>query len=89
MGMSSHHERKIMSTDTVDDKALELDAREIDGEPFSEIMSALDSIPEGGTLVLINSFEPIPLYAVLEQRGYAYETSRAADDEWRVTITAA
>jgi uncharacterized protein (DUF2249 family) len=76
-----------MSTDTVDDKIHELDAREIDGEPFDQIMSALDSLPEEGTLILINSFEPEPLYSVLEQRGYTYMTSHAADDEWRVTIT--
>lgn len=76
-----------MSTDTVDNKTYELDAREIDGEPFGEIIGALESLPEDGTLILINSFEPIPLYSVLEQRGYTYETSQAADDEWRVRIT--
>lgn len=75
-----------MSTDTADDRTRELDAREIDGEPFSDIMAALESLPEDGTLVLINSFEPEPLYTVLEQRGFAYETSQASDDEWHVSI---
>jgi uncharacterized protein (DUF2249 family) len=52
-------------------------------------MDALDSLPDDGTLVLVNSFEPEPLYPVLEQRGYTYQTSRAAENEWRVTITVA
>lgn len=76
-----------MSTDAVDEATYELDVRTIDGEPFGEIMEALDSLPDDGTLVLVNSFEPEPLYSVLEQRGYTYETSREAENEWRVTIT--
>jgi uncharacterized protein (DUF2249 family) len=67
----------------------ELDAREIDGEPFGEIVAALGELPEDGSLVLYNSFEPEPLYGVLESRGFAYETEQVADDEWRVWITRA
>lgn len=78
-----------MSTDPVEGARRELDAREIDGEPFEEIVDALESLPAGGTLVLVNSFEPEPLYSVLEQRGYAHETCRRGADEWRVTITEA
>lgn len=76
-----------MSTDTTRDATRELDAREIDGEPFGDIVDALEALPEGETLVLVNSFEPEPLYGVLERRGFAYETDRVADDEWRVSIT--
>lgn len=64
----------------------ELDVREIDGEPFSDIIAALEAVSEDETLVLINSFEPEPLYTVLDQRGFTYETTRVADDEWQVTI---
>lgn len=63
-----------------------LDARELDGEPFSDIMAALDRLGDGETLVLINSFEPEPLYAVLERRGFSHETEQVAEDEWRVRI---
>lgn len=66
-----------------------LDAREIEGEPFGDIMDALDGLPEDGTLVLVNSFEPEPLYTVLERRGFAYDVRRVADDEWHVSITPA
>ena len=76
-----------MSTDPATDETQELDVRAIDGEPFSEIMAALDDLDGDETLVLVNSFEPKPLYAVLARQGYAHETTRAGDDEWRVSIT--
>jgi len=66
-----------------------LDAREIEGEPFGEIMDALAELNEDERLVLVNSFEPEPLYDVLEQRGFAFETTEVASDEWRVQITPA
>lgn len=64
----------------------ELDAREIDGEPFSDIMAALSDLSDGETLVLINSFEPEPLYGVLDQRGFDHETEQVSPEEWRVEI---
>lgn len=63
-----------------------LDAREIDGEPFSDIVDTLDSLSETETLVLVNSFEPEPLYGVLEARGFTHEAEQVAEDEWRVRI---
>lgn len=64
----------------------ELDAREIDGEPFGAISSALADLGDDETLVLYNSFEPEPLYEVLDQRGFDHETEQVAPDEWRVEI---
>lgn len=75
-----------MSLEPANDGTRELDVREVDGEPFSDIMAALDALPEDETLVLINSFEPEPLYSVLDRRGFAYETSRDSDDTWHVEI---
>jgi uncharacterized protein (DUF2249 family) len=72
-----------MSTDTPDRT---LDVRKIDGEPFSDIVAELDALDADETFVLVNSFEPEPLYQVLERRGFAYETEQVGDDEWRVTI---
>ncbi|WP_435101379.1 DUF2249 domain-containing protein [Halarchaeum sp. P4] len=63
-----------------------LDVRDHDGEPFSTIMSALDDLPDDGRLRLVNSFEPVPLYEVLQDRGYTYETDQVDDDEWHVYI---
>jgi len=75
----------MTSTPTVTDRVL--DVRELDGEPFDDIMAALDALPAGETLLLVNSFEPVPLYAVMEGRGFVHETSRTAEDEWRVAIS--
>lgn len=74
-----------MASDT-DATGRQLDAREIDGEPFDDIMRALEELPEGESLLLINSFEPEPLYSVLETRGFTHETSQEAPDEWHVRI---
>lgn len=63
-----------------------LDVRQIEGEPFGKIMAALDGLDPGGSLTLINSFEPEPLYAVLSEQGYAYETEQVSSDEWHVEI---
>ncbi|EMA48651.1 MULTISPECIES: DUF2249 domain-containing protein [Halococcus] len=76
-----------MSIEPTIDGNQELDVRTIDGEPFTDIMAALKELDEEETLVLINSFEPEPLYTVLEQRGFVYETTHTGDDEWRVSIT--
>ena len=54
------------------------------GEPFVLIMEASAGIESGGTLVIIAPFEPVPLYAVLEARGFSHETKKVAADEWVV-----
>ncbi|QLH80866.1 DUF2249 domain-containing protein [Halosimplex pelagicum] len=78
-----------MASDGPTDSTRTLDAREIDGEPFGDIMAALEELPAEGTLELVNSFEPEPLYGVLDDRGFAHETERVADDEVRVYISRA
>ena len=65
----------------------ELDVRKTDGEPFGDIMAALEDLPIDETLLLINSFEPEPLYGVLEQRGFRYETTTPDSDVWYVEIS--
>lgn len=63
-----------------------LDVRMIDGQPFEDIMDALDELGPDEQLALINSFEPEPLYGILEQRGFSYEAIERAPEEWHVTI---
>ncbi|HMB50727.1 MAG TPA: DUF2249 domain-containing protein [Natronoarchaeum rubrum] len=75
-----------MSIDTTGDGGRELDVREIDGEPFGDIMSALEDLPADETLTLVNSFEPVPLYEVLERKGYTHDTTQVDDDLWHVEI---
>jgi uncharacterized protein (DUF2249 family) len=63
-----------------------LDVREIDGEPFGDIMAELEALPDDETLLLINSFEPEPLYQVLRERGFQYETTSDGADVWYIEI---
>jgi uncharacterized protein (DUF2249 family) len=63
-----------------------LDARDIEGEPFGHISTALDELGPDETLLLVNSFEPVPLYDVLSDRGFEHETAHVADAEWHVEI---
>lgn len=75
--------RMTFETEEVDRK---LDAREVDGEPFDDIMDALDDLGEDESLLLVNSFEPEPLYNVLENRGFEYETENPEPEVWHVRI---
>jgi len=63
-----------------------LDVRTIDGPPFDDIMAALDDLEGDETLLLKNSFEPEPLYDVIEQRGFTYETDQPEPGLWHVWI---
>jgi len=64
-----------------------LDAREIDGEPFGAITAALDDLAPGESLLLINQFEPVPLYGVLDERGFTHDATEVDEEEWHVEIT--
>lgn len=45
-------------------------------DPFLEIMAKIKSLDADEVLHLINSFEPIPLYSVLEKKGYDHWTEK-------------
>lgn len=49
-------------------------------DPFKEIMAAADQLPSDKSLLLINTFEPIPLYGVLGHKGFGHYTSQQAAD---------
>ncbi len=71
----------------LDAPELVLDVRDLlraGGEPFSKIMAAVASLPEGAVLRLRAIFEPAPLYAVLAKRGFSHETRADAADDWSV-----
>lgn len=70
-----------------EDRIVDLDVRDDlrqGREPFSKIMAARRTIPEGGVLRVRAIFEPVPLYAVMAKQGFAHWTERFADDDWRV-----
>lgn len=53
-------------------------------EPFNAIMSAVESLQPDQEFLLVNSFEPIPLYRVMEKRGFTHQTSGISPDEWHI-----
>ena len=56
-------------------------------EPFEAIMSAVAGLADGQDLMLINSFEPTPLFAVMRKRGFANTCAEVKPGEWHVRFT--
>lgn len=55
-------------------------------EPFVRIMAAVRALAPDEVLLLRAPFEPIPLYDVLGQRGFAHATECRAADDWLVSF---
>jgi len=53
-------------------------------EPFSAIMATIANLATDDVVHLRTIFEPLPLYAVLEKRGFVHESQAHADDDWSV-----
>ena len=53
-------------------------------EPFARIMAAVDALAPDAALVLRVPFEPVPLYRVLDRRGFAHWAERLAAGDWSV-----
>ncbi|MFD2245134.1 DUF2249 domain-containing protein [Pontibacter ruber] len=49
-------------------------------DPFLEIMAAVDALKTGEVLCIVNTFEPTPLIAILQKKGFAYYTETLAPD---------
>lgn len=58
-------------------------------EPFERIMAAIKALGAGQDLVVINTFEPVPLYTVLGRQGFTHETTEVGPEEWHVRFTRA
>ena len=59
------------------EKIIELDVRPIlasGKDPFKDIMEKVKGLKDDETLLIINTFEPVPLYTVLGKKGYAYKS---------------
>lgn len=65
-----------------EDKIIQLDVRPIleqGKDPFNDIMSKIRELKQDEILLLINSFEPVPLYSVLGNKGFDHYTEKTAD----------
>lgn len=68
-----------------------IDVRGIQGNFFQGLKKQAVQIPAGSGLEIIQSFEPIPLYEVMEELGYEVHTEKVGDAEYhaffyRVTV---
>ncbi len=75
----SKREEKHKANTMNKENLVTLDARPIlEGgvDPFEEIMKTLKSMSDDQTLLVINSFEPIPLLNLLKKKGYEYRVER-------------
>ena len=71
---------------------IDVDARPIlraGGEPFSVIMAALERLEPGQGLRLYAPFKPVPLLAVMADRGFAHSAQALDAGEWEVLFTPA
>lgn len=55
-------------------------------EPFGDIMAAVARLRPGQKLVLLNTFEPLPLYGVMESKGFRHSAEQTPDGNWRITF---
>ena len=66
----------------------ELDVRGLPPpEPFINIMGALQALPAESTLRVRIHRQPYPLYDVLRESGYAWQTTALADDDFEILIS--
>lgn len=66
---------------------MELDNRGLQPpEPMVRIMSALEKLPPDEALEVLMDRRPIPLFAILTDRGYQYETDDLPGGGCRLTI---
>ncbi|HVV92128.1 MAG TPA: DUF2249 domain-containing protein [Hyphomicrobiales bacterium] len=71
---------------------LELDVRptlRAGGEPFAEIMAAVNGLAAGQGLRLLATFKPIPLFHVLDGKGFAHVARELDGGDWEVLFTPA
>ncbi|MBR0934241.1 DUF2249 domain-containing protein [Bradyrhizobium jicamae] len=59
------------------------------GEPFSVIMAALDNLESGQGMRLYVTFKPVPLFAVMLNKGFAHSERPLEGGEWEVLFTPA
>ena len=61
-----------------------VDVRGVAGNFFPGLKKQAIEIPVGGGMEVVQSFEPIPLYEVMEGFGFERETEKKADNEYHV-----
>jgi TusA-related sulfurtransferase len=57
------------------------------GEPFKEIIDAVNALKPGEGLRLFATFKPVPLLHVLGSKGFAHEANELAGGEWEILFS--
>lgn len=60
-----------------------VDVRGAKGNFFPGLKARTEAVPVGEGLTVVQSFEPVPLYDVMEGLGFERATRKAADGEYR------
>jgi uncharacterized protein (DUF2249 family) len=71
---------------------IDLDVRPIlrkGGEPFSVIMAVLTRLEPAQGIRLYATFKPIPLFAVMAEKGFTHAETELEGGEWEVLFTPA
>lgn len=74
----------------MNDKIVNIDVRPdiaAGREPFSKIMNAASGLNPGQKLLLIAPFEPVPLFRVMEKRGFSHAAAEGPDGVWEIMFT--
>ena len=56
-------------------------------DPFHDIMAAVDALRGDEPLEIIAPFEPIPLYTVMEGKGFTHKTEDLSGGSWKIVFT--
>jgi uncharacterized protein (DUF2249 family) len=56
-------------------------------EPFTKIMSAATALRQGGNLLIVAPFQPVPLFSVLKTLGFSHTAKRNESGDWEVLFT--
>lgn len=64
---------------------VELDVR-MDHIDFKAIMKTVQSLKENEVLSLHASFNPVPLYSIMQSKGFEHDSIQVAEDHWKVNF---
>lgn len=56
------------------------------GEPFPEIMNAIATLQTGQGLRLLATFKPVPLFSIMQSKGYAHCEKELGGGDWEVVF---
>ncbi|HEX2530766.1 MAG TPA: DUF2249 domain-containing protein [Burkholderiaceae bacterium] len=54
------------------------------GEPFPEIMQAVEKLESGQGLRLLTTFKPVPLYSVMQKKGFTHCEKEIEGGDWEI-----